>query len=178
MSKVDLAANMKQAQKEGKLGTSTTYKLQEGTNRVRIVDGFLPHNSDFNGKPTFKWLTRVIDRRDGKVKAFFMGHTVYKQLVAFQQDTESGTNFDELPMPYDININATGAGTMEARYTVVASRNSSPLTAQEKEAVAAEDSLDALQDALRSKKPAAVATDTPPPLDPPDFDPDETGIPF
>lgn len=157
-SPVNLASNMEKAEREGKLSTGSTFKLKEGPNRMRIVQGFLAHNSSFNGKPTFKWLTRVIDRRDGKVKAFFMGHTIYKQLVAFQQDSESGTDFDELPMPYDINVNAVGAGTMEAKYTVVASRQSVPLTLAEEAAVGSEDSLEDLQEALLKKSPTVPTT--------------------
>lgn len=159
MAKVDLAATMKQAQESGALGTGS-FKLKEGPNRVRIVQGFLPHTSEFtdpSGKSTqtFKWLTRILDRRDGsKVKVFFLGHTIYKQLVAFQQDSESGTDFDELPMPYDININATGAGTMLAKYTVVPSQRRTSLTNDEETAVASEDSLEDLQEALYKKKGA------------------------
>lgn len=165
---IDLAANMDQAQKEGKLGTGSTFKFKEGPNRMRIVDGFLPHNDVFAGKPTFKWLTRIIDRRDGTVKLFFMGHTVYKQLAALQQDKESGTDFTELPMPYDINVNAVGAGTMEAKYTVIAARQSTPLTRAEEDAIDKEDALEKVQEAIRAKKDAA-----PTPAAAPGFDPDE-----
>lgn len=167
--KVDLSATMKQAQKEGKLGGSSTFKFEEGRNSMRVVDGFLPHNDTFKGKPNFKWLTRIIDRRDGKVKAFFMGHTVYKQLVALQQDPEYA--FDELPMPYDINVNAENAGTKEAKYTVIAARLSTPLTPEEAVAVAEQDSLEKLQEALYKKKSGAAEAETVP-----DFDPDE--VPF
>lgn len=158
MAKVDLAATMKQAQESGALGAGS-FKLNDGPNRVRIVQGFLPHTSTFtdqSGKTTqnFKWLTRVIDRRDGKIKVFFLGHTIYKQLVAFQQDTESGTDFDELPMPYDINISATGAGTMLAKYTVVPSQRRTPLTPEELESLSDQDSLENLQDSLHKKRPA------------------------
>ena len=168
--KIDLAATMRQAQESGVLGTGS-FKLKEGPNRVRIVQGFVPHTSEFtdpSGKTTqtFKWLTRVIDRRDGKIKVFFLGHTIYQQLVAFQQDSESGTDFDELPMPYDININAIGAGTMLAKYTVVPSQKRTPLTTDESSMLADQDSLEDLQDALYKKKPpVAVPTH--------DFDSDE-----
>lgn len=161
MAKVDLAATMRQAQESGALGTSS-FKLVNGTNRVRVVQGFLPHQSEFTdaaGKSstTFKWLTRVIDRRTGKVLTFFMGHTIFKQIVAFQQDTESGTDFDQVPLPYDININATGAGTMLAKYTVVPGKRSE-LTLDEQFLVSAEDSLEELQEALHKKKPLAPST--------------------
>lgn len=161
MAKVDLAATMRQAQESGVLGTGS-FKLKEGPNRVRVVQGFLPHTSEFTdqaGKTTttFKWLTRVIDRRDNKVKVFFLGHTIYKQLVAFQQDSESGTDFDELPMPYDINISAVGAGTKLAKYTVIPGKRSA-LTPAEQAAAAAEDSLEELQEALYKKKPIAPTT--------------------
>ena len=160
---------MKQAQESGALGSSS-FKLQNDANRIRIVQGFLPHTSEFTddkGKTTtnFKWLTRVIDRRDGKVKVFFLGHTIYKQLVALQQDSESGTEFDELPMPYDININAVGAGTLLAKYTVIPGKRT-PLTLAEEAMVGEQDPLEDLQQALNKKKPVA-------PTGPVPFDPDE-----
>lgn len=180
MSKVNLAETMKHAQESGALGTGS-FKLKDGANRVRIVQGFLPHSSEFtdpSGKKTttFKWLTRVLDRRDGKVKVFFLGHTIYKQLVAFQQDSESGTDFDELPMPYDININATGAGTMLAKYTVVPSQKRVPLTAAEEDLIREEDSLEDVQEALYKKKGAPAPTMPVMHDSVANFDPDE--IPF
>lgn len=166
---------MKQAQKDGLLGGGSTFKFEEGANRMRVVDGFLPHNDTFNGQKNFKWLTRIIDRRDGKVKIFFMGHTVYKQLAALQADPEYA--FEELPLPFDINVNAENAGTMEAKYTVIPARKSTPLTGSEEELVSGQDPLEEVQEALYKKKnittPVASHRED---HFPPTFDPDE--IPF
>ena len=167
MTKVDLAATMKQAQKDGKLGGGSVFKFEEGANRMRIVDGFLPHNDTYLGKPNFKWLTRIIDRRDGKIKAFFMGHTVYKQLLALQQDPEYA--FDELPLPFDININAENAGTIDAKYSVIPARQSTPISEAEKALIDDQGDLADFQEALFAKKGKPTQTV-------PDFDPEE--IPF
>lgn len=167
MGKVNLSANLEAAKDAGLVGGGS-FKLKEGDNRVRIVQGFLPHDSEFTDakgvtKSTFKWLTRVLDRRDGKIKVFFMGHTIYKQLVEFQQDSESGTDFDEVPMPYDINIKAVGAGTMLAKYTVIPGKRS-PLSLAESAMLSDEEALEDTQEALRKKQPPRTTVH---------FDPDE-----
>jgi hypothetical protein len=72
------------------------------------VSECIEHPGEYNGKPRFKWLCYVLDRRDAKVKPFFMPHTIYKIIEGFQQNPEYA--FDEVPMPYDITIVAKGAG--------------------------------------------------------------------
>jgi hypothetical protein len=51
----------------------------------------------------------------------------------FQADPEYA--FDEMPMPYDININAQNAGTKEVVYNVIPARNNTSLTAEEETAL-------------------------------------------
>ena len=72
-TKYDMTAALKQAEKDGKVSSGSTFKFEEGPNRLRIVEGFLPHNDEYKGQPTFKWLARIIDRRDGQIKLWFMG---------------------------------------------------------------------------------------------------------
>lgn len=153
--KVDLAATMKQAEDDGKLSSGATLKLVNGENRMRVVQGFLAHEDSYKGQRNFKWLVRVIDRKDGKVKTFFMPHVIYKVLVAFQQNPEY--SFDEIPMPYDISVNAENAGTKEAKYSVIASRKNTPITDEEFAMVREQDSLEDLQKALYAKKGTAPA---------------------
>lgn len=74
-------------------------------------------------------MTNGIDRKDGKIKPFFMPNTIYKDIEKFQRDPEYV--FDEVPMPYDVTIHAVGAGTKDVEYTTVAARTNTPLTPAE-----------------------------------------------
>jgi hypothetical protein len=146
MTKVNFAEARKKAEADGLLGSGGYFKLQEGDNRVRLMSECLERPGEYNGKPTFKWLCYVLDRKDGQVKPFFMAHTIYKQIEAFQLNPEYA--FEEVPMPYDITINAKGAGTKEVDYTVVAARQNSQLTVDELKALEAQKPIRELQKAL------------------------------
>jgi hypothetical protein len=76
--KVNFAEVRKRAESEGLLGAGSYLKLQEGDNRIRLMSECIEHPGEFNGKPTYKWLCYVLDRRDGKNKPFFMANTIYK----------------------------------------------------------------------------------------------------
>lgn len=150
MSRVDFAARRKEAEKEGYISGGDRLKLQEGANRIRLVSECLPHPGEYQGRRTFKWLCYVIDRADGKAKPFFMPHTIYKQIEALQGSDDYG--FEEVPMPYDVTINAKGAGTRDVEYSVVPARKNVALTGAELEQLRAMKPLEDLRAALRSKK--------------------------
>ena len=149
-TKVNFAARREKAEKEGLLGKGDYLKLQEGANKVRLMSECLEHPGEFKGTPTFKWLCYVLDRKDGKIKPFFMAHTNYKQIEALQLDPEYA--FEEVPMPYDITVNAQGAGTKEVTYTVVAARQNTPLTPAEKALWTGTQPIAELQAALNAEK--------------------------
>lgn len=152
MTKVNFAASREKAEKEGLLGKGDYLKLQEGDNRIRLMSECLEHPGEFNGKPTFKWLCYVLDRRDGKIKPFFMAHTIYKAIEALQLNEDY--KFDEVPMPYDVTINAKGAGTKEVVYTVMPARANTALTPAEKALLVGTQPIAELQKALNEKQPA------------------------
>lgn len=162
---VDFAANQRAAEEVGLLGSGGDYyKYKEGDNRFRLVSVCVPHNGEFQGKPNFKWLCYVLDRRDGKVKAHFMPHRVYKSIVALQQNPEY--TFSEVPMPYDLTVQAKGAGTKEVEYSVVPARKEVPLTDDELAEVERQKPIldvKAKLDEKAAKK--APAADEPPPAD-------------
>lgn len=150
--KVNFTAARERAEKEGVLAKGDYLKLQEGPNKIRLVSECLEHPGEYQGKPTFKWLCYVLDRKDGKIKPFFMAHTIYKLIEALQQDSDY--TFDEVPMPYDMTINAKGAGTKEVDYSVLPARLPVPLTAAERALLAGIQPIRDLQAALREKQPA------------------------
>jgi hypothetical protein len=146
---VDFAARRKEAEKAGVVGGGDYLKLKEGANRMRLISECLPHKGTYQGKPTFKWLCLVIDRVDGKLKPYFMAHTIYKQIEALQLNEDYA--FTEVPMPYDITVNAKGAGTKEVEYSVVPARKETPLTDDEAVAIDQYKSVAEVKKALDEK---------------------------
>lgn len=151
---VDFGKRLKEAEDAGLVGGGDYFKLKEGDNRMRLLTDCLPHEGTYQGKKNFKWLCYVLDRRDGKVKPFFMAHSIYKQVAALQMSDDYA--FADVPMPYDLTINAKGAGTKEVVYTLLPARKETPITALEYQALAEAKPLPELQAKLREKaaKPA------------------------
>lgn len=170
---VDFGAALKKAEDAGLVGGGDYLKLKEGDNRLRLMSECLPHANEYQGQRNFKWLCYVLDRRDGKVKPFFMAHTIYKQIVALQ--TNEDYAFYDVPMPYDLTIHAIGAGTKEVKYTLMPARKNSPVTADETKQYAALKPLAELQAKLKEKqaKPKpAMAESGDADFEPADFDPE------
>lgn len=163
---VDFGAALRKAEDEGLVGKGDYLKLREGDNKFRLMSECLPHANEFQGQRNFKWLCYVIDRRDGKIKPFFMAHTIYKQIVALQTNDEYA--FNDVPMPYDLTINAIGAGTKEVKYTLMPARRNTDVTGEEMRQFDALKPLKELQAKLKEKqKPAVVDS----PHGDSDFDP-------
>lgn len=145
MGKFNFGQTYDKASKEYGLGGGGTFKPKEGQNRVRLISEPLPHSNVFKGKKQFKWLCRVIDRADKEIKLYFMPVTVFKTIEALQ--TSDDYAFDEIPMPYDIVVNAQNAGTKEVVYSVLPSKET-PLTEDEKEKIAKLKPLKEVQDKI------------------------------
>lgn len=169
---VDFGAALKKAEDAGLVG-GDYLKLKEGDNRLRLMSECLAHAGEYQGKRNFKWLCYVLDRRDGKVKPMFMPHTIYKQIVALQQNHDY--EFYDVPMPYDITVNAKGAGTKDVVYTLMPARKNTELSGDEMALLRALKPLAEMQKALKEK----AAKSAPPPNDEShddedhDFDPRE-----
>ena len=146
---VDFAASRKAAEAAGLLSSGDYLKLKEGDNRLRLMSACLPHEGSYQGRRNFKWLCYVLDRVDGKVKPFFMPHTIYKKIEALQ--TNEDYAFDRVPMPYDLTINAKGAGTKEVEYSLIPARKETPLTPAEQTLLSEMKPLAELQVALLEK---------------------------
>lgn len=127
------AGTWKKAEKQYGLGKTEAYKVQEGSNKVRILSPAIPFESEFKGKPSIKFVCWVLDRKEKditkQVKLYYMPSTVMKAIADLQ--TEPEYTFTEVPMPYDIDIKTENAGKTEARYSIIPSRNSIPLTIEE-----------------------------------------------
>jgi len=116
--------------------TGSTMKLANGENQLRILTEPKYIETMFKGNINRKWLTYVLDRKDGnKAKLFFMPRTIVEAIGDCEEN--NFYKFDTLPMPYDIIIKAKNAGTISAEYTVMASPKPEPLTAEEQAVVKA-----------------------------------------
>ena len=135
------------AEKEHNIGGAQHLKLQEGQNRIRLVSECIPHEGEYNGKPTFKWLCQVIDRKDGKVKPFFMPHKIFKDIEALQMSEDY--SFDAVPMPYDITITAIGAGMITVQYSTTPARQNTPITEDEQMMINGVPNINELQKKIR-----------------------------
>lgn len=160
----DFAGSRKQAESDGILGSGDYLKIKEGDNRLRLMSECVAHPGEYNGKPNFKWLCYVIDRKDQKVKPFFMPHIIYKALEALQMNEEYA--FADVPMPYDVTVNAVGAGTKEVKYTVLPARKETSITALEHQAFAEMKPIQELEALLREKNKQKAKNEPPPPQKP------------
>jgi len=125
---------------EAKKADSGSYlKLKEGNNVVRLVTEFLLYESSFQGKPTRKFVGFVIDRADGAIKPAFLAKTIIDAIADLQLSGADEYGFEGVPMPYDINIKATNAGTKEVIYSVIPAKAAKPLTEEELKAAGAVD---------------------------------------
>lgn len=124
-------------------GSAPWYKISEGANRLRVLsqcavlaehfkigpcyEGCPNHGAD-DPKASVRWLTWVLDYKDNQMKLAKLPHTIFKSLVELQNNPEY--KFESLPMPFDITINAKGAGTKEVNYSVVPARANSDIPAE------------------------------------------------
>jgi hypothetical protein len=72
--------------------------------------------SVYQGTPKTKFVCWAIDRKDGEIKLFYMAKTILEAVSALEETPDYA--LAALPMPYDITVNAKGAGTKEVVYSV------------------------------------------------------------
>lgn len=136
-----------QAQKEGiaTQGGGDWYKFVEGTNSFRVLTepemmfedfrmGICYTDCGFEGGS--KFLTYVLDRKDGKIKLAKLPYSIGTKIAGYENDTEFSLDFQGFPMPYDIRVIAKGAGTKEVKYQVDPNPNKRPVEQQTIEAMA------------------------------------------
>lgn len=123
--KFNASETIRSAEKEFGLGKGEFFKLKEGSNKIRLMSNGAPHQNVFNGRTNFKFVTWIFDYTDNLVKLYFMPMSIMRAIESLQLTEDY--QFDECPMPYDLLITATGAGTKEVKYQVNAARNNTPV---------------------------------------------------
>jgi len=124
------AEEIKQAEEEAqKQGISSSggdwYKFTEGDNSFRVLTkpemffekfkvGICYTDCGYQGSP--KFMTYVLDRKDNRIKLATLPYVIGTTIAKYETDEDY--KFEVFPMPYDIKVNAKGAGTKEVEYTV------------------------------------------------------------
>jgi len=137
--------NFESDKKEHHIQSNDWFKFKEGDNKMRILFepkiivekfkvGIYYEDCGYDEKfpkssKSIRYLTWIIDRADGKLKLFKMPYKVTKQLVGYKRNEEYA--FEDFPMPYDVNIQAEGAGDKTVVYNLICSRKETPLTVEE-----------------------------------------------
>ena len=80
----------------------------------------------------------------------YLPHVIYKAIEALQLNPDY--EFREVPMSYDITINAKKAGTKEVEYQLLPARKESPLTDDEEADLDAQKPIAELQKLLEDKE--------------------------
>lgn len=81
---------------------------------------------------SIKWEMWAINRANGKLVILDLTNKLVKKLRNFMDSDEY--KFVGFPMPYDITVSVTNAGTIEAEYDLLPARKEVPITPEETEA--------------------------------------------
>ena len=177
---------LEQDSKEYSFGKSRFFTMQEGDNKVRIltpgvaigqhfmgkgikpivcvgVDNHCSHHDEKDSPATPKWVLYLWNYKTKGIQEAKLSYRIMQSLAKLQNNPDY--KFDDLPMPYDITINATKAGTTEVQYAIVPSRQNSELPEGCEEQLAKKKPIQEVVDGMRLK---SVSQD--------DIDPD--AIPF
>ena len=131
------------------------FKVAEGKNRVRVLSPLFPYASHFKvgacvgkedcpnckemikvkqkdgseierpNEPSIKFVCHVLNTKNDTIELAQFPLKIFLALRDLQNDPE--WSFNELPMPYDITINAEGAGKTDVKYNIVASPARTPV---------------------------------------------------
>lgn len=137
MEKMNLNDTISEFERENPQSNGDFFKAKEGANKLRVLTNFISYTSHFKvgaclgkdkcpdckkdpeTKPSTKFMCYVYDYSDKKIKLAQLSYTVAKSIQTLQNDPDY--SFETAPMPYDIKLNADGAGTKEVTYTVTPS---------------------------------------------------------
>lgn len=179
--KYNFNQNLEETEKKYNIGGDDKYKFEEGENRIRVLSPGEPTASHFQNKKFLgtcygvekgcpfhigqykdtlsrvKFLMYIIDRKDNQIKLANMPYIIIKAIGALQENQDYA--FDEIPMPYDITINAKGAGKIEVEYTVIPSPKLIPLTQEEQNELLKLKSVKEIVERMKEKQKEKIDND-------------------
>lgn len=160
----------------GSAPSSDWFSFEEGDNKVRILTPMPPVAEHFKAgycvghgncpecektvtdkdgkekpnKPSVKYLCYVLDYKDNKVKLAKFPYVIFSAIKDMKDSEEYA--FDDMPMPYDLIIKATDAGTTKVKYTVMAGRSNSDVSEETLEKLSKMTPPDEIKAKMREKK--------------------------
>ncbi len=184
-------------------GKSEWFKFQDGDNKVRILEtpvkffekydqklGYLQlwHDCGIQGSP--KYLTRAwLYKKDkdgnetGELVLTKLSFKLMEAIVGLMTDEDY--SFSDFPMPYNINVKTTGAGTTDVNYNIVPAPKHTDVPAEALEAMKDQNKLEDILEKMKDKSkkkyeglPRASDKDNLPTVDYPTEDIDVDSIPF
>jgi hypothetical protein len=159
MTEVNFGADVAAAEKEFNIGKgSDKFKFKEGENRVRVLSASVPLQNTYKGETRVKFVTQVWDydaakdqegKSIGKLQLAFFPITIVRAIAAMQAKPDYA--FTEVPMPYDLLIDAKNAGTIDAEYSVTAARTNTPVPQEALDALAKEKPIAEIGELIKQK---------------------------
>jgi hypothetical protein len=149
-TRFDFAQARKTTEKELGLESGGFFKPKEGANKLRLLSAPIGHQSMYNGKPTFKYVCWIYDYAEEKVRLYFMPPSIYKVIEGFQASEDY--RFDEVPMPYDLRLNAKNAGTIDVEYQLLPAKDASPVPPEAESQLALKGEITTVLEKLKEKE--------------------------
>ena len=144
-------------------------KIKEGRNKVRVLSGLEPIPSHFkygyclgekdctfrnedgeHPRPSVKFTTWVWSYDEKAIRLANFAWKIAESLRTLSHDPDYA--FTEFPMPYDVTITATGAGTKEVEYGVTPARANSDVPPEALKALEKKKSPADVREAMKKKK--------------------------
>lgn len=159
MPSFSFSESRQQAEEKYGLESGGPFKAKEGANKIRLLSPTIGHQGYFNGQRTFKYVCWVFDYAKQKVRLYFMPSKIHKAIESLQVTEEYA--FEEVPMPYDITINAKNAGTKEVDYQVMPARANTPIPAEAETQLADKENIEAIVAKLKENEAIAPSKHQP-----------------
>lgn len=103
-------------------------------------------------KPSVKKLAYVLNHAKGKVELMYMPYSVVKELERYASDPDWG--FNEMPMPYDINIKHSPDAAPNEMYKVIPSPRREEIDPAVLQELESKQPLDQIREKIKDKQMA------------------------
>ena len=133
-------------------GDSNTLKFVEGDNNVRVLTNTIAREFEYEDKRKgTKFLCYVWEYASKSIKLAFFNKTIARKLAELQMD-KNGYGFEEMPMPYDLNIKVKNPGTIDAEYEVLPARSNTAVPQEALDALAKEPTIEDVVAKMEAEK--------------------------
>jgi hypothetical protein len=138
---------------------SDKFKFVEGENRIRVLSPSFPLQNTYTNPDTgevstrVKFVTWVWSFSENALRLAFLPITIVRSIAALQSKPDYA--FTEVPMPYDLLIDAKNAGKKEVEYTVTAARTNTDVPPEALTALAEEKPVEEVVKLIQQKQTQA-----------------------